>query len=98
MLPILPLIGDNDEDLDTLVKMVAEHHAQYALVAGLTLKPGNREEFLTVLKRHYPQTLATYYEVFQACVELKRKCTISQEFLRKISRKSSNAVKMPLML
>ena len=63
-MPILPFIADTDEVLEYLVKRAKETKAKYILTAGLTLKPGNREEFLSKIITHYPELVEKYKRIF----------------------------------
>lgn len=64
MMPILPFIGDSDDNLDNLYSMANNYKAEFALISSLTLKPGNREQFFTVLAKNYPGLLNKYKLIF----------------------------------
>lgn len=64
MMPLLPFIGDTDENLTALLKMAQEVKADHTLISGLTLKAGNREEFLPIIAKHFPDYLEFYKKIF----------------------------------
>ncbi|MBU6998463.1 MAG: hypothetical protein HXS42_12465 [Theionarchaea archaeon] len=59
--PVLPFIGDTAENMETLYTRAREVGAEFVYCWGLTLKPGrNKEEFLSVIQKHYPHLLQKY--------------------------------------
>jgi DNA repair photolyase len=65
MLPILPWIGDDEENLESMVKSAAEAGVQYILPGGMTLKPGRQKrQFLGVIGEHFPELLDKYARLF----------------------------------
>jgi hypothetical protein len=65
LMPLAPFIGDTKENLNQLLQMAIENKADYALIAGLTLKEGNREVFFNnIIKKHYPDLLDRYNIIF----------------------------------
>jgi DNA repair photolyase len=65
MMPLAPFIGDSEENINTLLKWASGSKAEHALIAGLTLKPGNRELFFKeFLAKHFPQYLDQYKLIF----------------------------------
>ncbi|NHJ01723.1 MAG: hypothetical protein EAX86_06240 [Candidatus Heimdallarchaeota archaeon] len=64
-LPVLPWIGDTEENMHELFRKAKKAHAEYVLVGGLTLKPGrNKREFLSQLKENYPTLLTQYSRLY----------------------------------
>jgi len=60
-LPILPFIGDTDENISQIVSKAREVKASFVYSGGLTLKPGkNKNEFFSVLKEYFPKILPKY--------------------------------------
>ena len=64
MMPILPFICDTEENLRSLLKLAKDNKAEYALIAGLTLKPGNRELFFEKFSKYYPNLIEPYSKIF----------------------------------
>lgn len=65
MMPLLPGICDDDENIGDVVRRVKEAGGQFVLAAGLTLKEGaQRERYMGFLEQHYPQTLPLYHRLY----------------------------------
>jgi len=65
MLPILPWIGDDDDNLESMVKSAAEACVQFILPGGMTLKPGRQKrQFLGVIGEYFPELLDKYARLF----------------------------------
>lgn len=63
--PIIPTIGDNDENLMGLAKEAKKAGAEFILFGGMTLKPGRQKEyFLNVVRKRYPEHLAKIIEIY----------------------------------
>lgn len=61
MLPILPWIGDSEDNLRGVVKDAAAAGVEFILPGGLTLKPGRSKlEFLECLEKHFPELVLKY--------------------------------------
>ncbi|MHA2074491.1 MAG: radical SAM protein [Candidatus Hodarchaeales archaeon] len=64
-LPVLPWIGDTDENMDKIFREAKKVQAEYMLVGGMTLKPGrNKKEFLKMIKLYYPDLLDSYIKLY----------------------------------
>jgi len=64
-LPLLPWIGDSDENLDAIFSMAKDAGVQWMCWSGMTLKPGRQKrEFLGVIGEHYPELLDGYTRMF----------------------------------
>ncbi len=65
-LPVLPWIGDTNENFDTIFRKAKDVKAEYILIGGMTLKPGrNKKEFLDMIKKHYPNLLDLYVNLYK---------------------------------
>ncbi len=63
--PIIPGIGDSYENMTSLAKNAKRVGAEFILFSGMTLKPGRQKEyFLNVIKRHYPEKLQLLEKIF----------------------------------
>ncbi len=63
--PILPFIGDTDENLQSIVKSAKDADAEFIIAGGLTLRPGsNKEEYFDTLKQYYPNLLPKYQRLY----------------------------------
>lgn len=62
--PVLPLLTDSDEALDTLLASVARAGATGATVLALHLRPGTREWFMAWLAREYPALVEPYGRLY----------------------------------
>ena len=65
-MPILPEIGDNDENMHAIIGRAKEVGAEFVLPAGLTLKPGrNKDAFFQVITEHFPEKLSLYKDIYR---------------------------------
>ena len=65
LMPILPGIGDTEENLRSIVKKGKEIGAKFILPAGLTLKPGrNKNEMFDTIQKKYPSQLPRYEDLY----------------------------------
>lgn len=65
LMPILPGIGDTEENLKHIVQKAKEVKAEFILPGGLTLKPGkNKHEYLSVITRHFPRLTPLYEDLY----------------------------------
>jgi DNA repair photolyase len=63
--PVLPFIGDTDENMQTIYDQVKRIGAEFVYCWGLTLKPGrSKNEFLQTVKRYYPHLLSRYTALY----------------------------------
>jgi DNA repair photolyase len=64
-MPILPGIGDSEENIKQIVQKSKEAQAEFVLPSGLTLKPGrNKQEFLTVIQKYFPDLVQFYQDLY----------------------------------
>ncbi|MBA8792652.1 DNA repair photolyase [Friedmanniella endophytica] len=63
--PVLPLITDRDEDLETILAAVADAGATGATVFALHLRPGAREWFGRYLAERHPELVGAYRELYR---------------------------------
>jgi DNA repair photolyase len=63
--PVLPLIGDTDENMQSIYGEAKKAGAEFVYCWGLTLKPGrNKEEFLNTVNVHFPQLFPEYQRLY----------------------------------
>lgn len=60
MMPVLPGLCDDDENLNQVVRWTAEHGGQFVLVSGLTLADQQRDYFMQHLSQRMPDLLPHY--------------------------------------
>jgi DNA repair photolyase len=60
VMPVLPGITDGPEQLDDLVRTVAEHGATYVNACALRLQSAARERYLPFIEQEFPQLAARY--------------------------------------
>ncbi|MFQ5820751.1 MAG: radical SAM protein [Candidatus Heimdallarchaeota archaeon] len=66
-MPILPGIGDTDENMRAIIGRAKEVGAEFVLPAGLTLKPGrNKDAFLQVIATNFPEKLPLYKDIYRS--------------------------------
>ena len=65
MMPILPFIEDNEENIRQIVTLAHENGASYILPAfGVTLRDRQREFYYKKLDRHFPGLRSRYEKAF----------------------------------
>lgn len=65
MMPILPFISDNEENIVSIIKMAAKKGAKFIYPSfGVTLRSGQREYFYHKLERLYPGLKEKYQRTF----------------------------------
>ena len=62
--PIVPGVTDTLENLETVVRAAAQHHARFLHGAVLRLQPGVKEHFLRFLQESYPGLLPQYGRMY----------------------------------
>jgi len=66
MMPILPFIEDNPENILAIVREAKKHGAQYIIPAlGMTLRDRQREYYYSKLDEHFPNLKRRYAAQFQ---------------------------------
>lgn len=57
-MPIVPFIGDSPENMREIAHLSKDHHAEFMLFSGMTLKPGRQKtHFLGVMEKQFPNIL-----------------------------------------
>jgi DNA repair photolyase len=65
LMPVLPFIEDNEENIRRIVELAAEHGAQYIVAAfGMTLRDRQRAYYYAQLDRHFPALRSRYEKAF----------------------------------
>ncbi|MHA2225477.1 MAG: radical SAM protein [Candidatus Hodarchaeales archaeon] len=65
LMPILPGIGDTEENLISIIQKAKKSNTEFILHGGLTLKPGNnKREYFDVIKKHYPHLIPLYIDLY----------------------------------
>jgi DNA repair photolyase len=64
MAPIIPVLSDSTESMETVVKAAAEHKAQFLGANVLHLKPGSKEWFMPFLREAHPHLLPEYHRLY----------------------------------
>lgn len=62
--PLLPLITDHEEDVESLLRACAEAGAQFVVGGMLRLRPSARKRFMPWLEEHFPEFVAAYRRLF----------------------------------
>jgi DNA repair photolyase len=64
-LPILPWIGDSDENIGAVFERAKEADVNAIYPGGLSLKPGRqKDEFFRTLEEHFPELVDKYSELY----------------------------------
>ena len=65
LMPVLPFIGDSDENVTAVLDRTAAAGGQYVLAAfGMTMRDGQRQPFYDGLERHFPGLRPRYEATF----------------------------------
>jgi DNA repair photolyase len=65
MMPVLPFLEDNPENIREIVRQAASHGASYVIPAlGVTLRQGSREYYYRKLDAHFPGIKEKYIQAF----------------------------------
>jgi DNA repair photolyase len=64
MMPILPGLCDDDDNLENVVRWTAEHGGQFVIASGLTLSDQQRAYFFDVLRERFPDLQALYQRYY----------------------------------
>lgn len=66
MMPILPGLCDDPQNLEAVVRWTAEHGGQFILASSLTLADQQRDYFLNFLQGRFPEILPSYQRLYPA--------------------------------
>jgi DNA repair photolyase len=64
-MPILPFISDSDTDLEAVVKMTKDCGGKFVLAGGLTLSGYQKDRYLNLLTKNYPELTSKYDELYK---------------------------------
>ena len=64
LMPVLPGLCDDDDNLECVIRWTAEHGGQFVLASGLTLADQQRDYFFDVLDKCYPDLLDRYQALY----------------------------------
>jgi DNA repair photolyase len=65
LMPLLPMIEDNPENVRRIIQMAADHGASYLIPSyGMTIRTGQREYYYQRLDRHFPGLSDQYKRKF----------------------------------
>jgi len=89
LMPVLPFINDNLENIETIIKKAKESGANYInAMFGVTLRKGSREYFYNALDKNFPGTKENYQNRFAEQYEcFSPRYKILQEKLNELSDK-----------
>lgn len=63
--PVLPWIGDTEENMHSIYRMAKSSGAEYIVCGGLSLKPGKyKEDFMNTIKEHFPSLYSKYVQLY----------------------------------
>jgi len=63
--PVIPFIGDTEENLHSIFSIAKEAGAEFILTGGLTLRPGrNKDEFMHTLAENYSHLEEKYLKLY----------------------------------
>ncbi|MFX1505421.1 MAG: radical SAM protein [Promethearchaeota archaeon] len=94
-MPILPGIGDTEENIKHIIQKSKEVRADFVIPGGLTLKPGrNKQEYLDAIQQFYPELIPLYRHLYSNnnkygnpnphYKDVTNVCKIGHEYCRKI--------------
>ncbi|MFW6262567.1 MAG: radical SAM protein [Thermotogota bacterium] len=99
VMPIIPFLTDDEEDLEQLFQMAAENRVDYLLTGKLYLRGKTRPRFIDFMRQQYPEHFAPFSKVFtneeakqqytrklyEKINRLRRKYTISSGYKHPVS-------------
>ncbi|HEX75847.1 MAG TPA: hypothetical protein G4O12_04600 [Dehalococcoidia bacterium] len=68
-MPILPFISDSEANLEAVVKMTKDHGGSFVLAGSFTLSGYQKERYMSVMSRSYPELIAKYDELYKGNYE-----------------------------
>jgi hypothetical protein len=60
LMPVLPGLGDDDENMREVVRHTADHGGKFVLFGGLTLSDQQRTYYLDVINKNFPEVMHHY--------------------------------------
>ena len=63
-MPILPFISDSETNLEAVAKMTRDYGGSFILAGSLTLSGYQKERYLNVVSRNYPELVSKYDELY----------------------------------
>ncbi len=64
MMPVLPGLCDDDQNLEAVVRWTADHGGKFVLFGGLTLADQQKDYFFGLLKNRFPDLLGLYQRLY----------------------------------
>ncbi|MFQ6075588.1 MAG: hypothetical protein ACE5Z5_05580 [Candidatus Bathyarchaeia archaeon] len=64
-MPILPLICDDDENLEAVVRKTSENGGSFVLAGSLTMSGAQAPRCMSVIARHHPRLVAEYERLYR---------------------------------
>jgi hypothetical protein len=64
LMPILPGLYDDDQNLEAVVRWTRDHGGTFVLASGLTLSDKQKAYFLKQLTRIYPEKMSVYEQLY----------------------------------
>ena len=64
MMPLLPELCDNDQNLESIIQWTVDHGGTFVLAGGLTLSDQQRAFFFDVLAERFPDMLPAYEKLY----------------------------------
>jgi len=90
LIPIVPFIGDSDNDLENMVKHAKKSRADYILFGGgMTMRDMQAQWFLKHLKQTYPELLGHYEKLYQFQYDPKTyrgTYEVAKNYMRRINK------------
>jgi len=64
-IPLFPHISDGEEDLEKLIKTLAENGADYVIIDTLNFREEARNRIMPFIKEQYPKLVSNYEELYK---------------------------------
>ena len=61
-MPILPFICDSDENIEKVILNTKESAGQFVIPGGLSLEIGQKEKYMEIIKKYFPDKVVYYEE------------------------------------
>jgi DNA repair photolyase len=66
LMPVLPGMGDDEQNLEDVVRWTVDHGGKFVLFGGLTLADQQRDYYLQVINQHFPDLSDRYRKNYPA--------------------------------
>lgn len=85
-IPLFPHISDSEDDIENLVKTLAENGADYVIIDMLNFREEARDRVMPFIKEHYPELFPNYEKLYKT-----NYC--NKEYVKQIRKHANKLIK-----